>query len=256
MIQQSSATFSLLCLILFGDGGQAFGPAAVPSRLHQRGQNVVGIMETTTTTTTTSLSLVPGQGIQLVAAFNAASCKDNIGEVVKPSPDHDDNDIKEASTGRKATTATEPPSSSSHWRALAASRSFVARLFHIPCSTIKSHPHPDMELIKSTSSSGSHHNPMFPYNFIPTQQPTPSSSDSSTILFSRDDDDDKIVDTVLYPIVGFRFVTTQEGQTVALPTTCHAACNLPSNTKEDVVGWYNPVCKLDLSSDDICHKPW
>jgi hypothetical protein len=165
-----------------------------------------------------------------VAAFNAASCKKSLngGEAVSPIS------VGKVRDGAAtASTRTEPSSSSGHWRALAASRSLVARLFHLPSSSIKSHPHPDVELIRPS-------HPPFPHSLIShairPPQPSPSSREG---------------DSVLYPIVGFRFVRTHDGETIALPTTCHAACRLPLHVKkEEVVGWYSPACKLDPSSDD------
>jgi hypothetical protein len=289
MMQQqqvtSTVTFTLLCLMLCAGGGGGGNVYAFCPPLAAQKQIA---------TTTSSLSLVPGQGIQLVAAYNAASCKkqdngdDNVPQPtsISAGDENDDDDVVKASrmdatTVTTTTTTDEPSSSSSHWRALASSRSFVSRLFHIPSSAIKSHPHPDMELIQSattssSSSMGGTHNPTFPFNFIPTrpsqhQEPAsvvPSTSFSSSSSSSENHHDNNnyyddnnnnnngVVDTVLYPIVGFRFVTTPRGDSIALPTICHAACTVPYYThREDVVGWYNPVCKLDIHSEDICHKP-
>mmetsp|Transcript_16392 Transcript_16392/g.29398 ORF Transcript_16392/g.29398 Transcript_16392/m.29398 type:complete len:236 (-) Transcript_16392:347-1054(-) len=192
-----------------------------------------------------SLQLLPGQGSQLVAAYNAA---------MSHQDDDDDNEDDDGSIGQYHSHKTamassphdhgivveqtiEPASSSSHWRALAASKSFVARAFHMPSSAIKKHPHPTLEGLKETPSSSSS-SAVFPYNFIPHHQ-------------------EQHEDVVLYPIVGFRFVPDSKngGKSVALPTTFHAACRLPMNRNEDVYGWFSPGCKLDLYSEDVCHEP-
>jgi hypothetical protein len=213
-----AATFALLSLMLFGeDAVSAFCPSSQQQRQRQ---------------TAVALNLLPGQGIQLIAAYNAAH------------PDDEDNDEYDeegnliVSSGVSPQVAVdkdggdEPSSSSSHWRALAASRSFAQRIFHLPSSMIKKHPHPTLEGLKDNSQQQS----SFPYNFIPQRQPEKE-------------------DFVLYPIVGFQFFKDSDGSSFALPTTSHAACHLPTNKKEDVYGWFTPACKLDLYSDDICHAP-
>ena len=67
-----------------------------------------------------ALSLIPGQGNQLVAAYNAASC-------------HEKGDVA------TAPVEEETDSSASH------SRSFVSRVFSLPAAVISRHPHSHKE---------------------------------------------------------------------------------------------------------------
>lgn len=219
-MKQRAAAFALLSWMLFG-AGHAFCPET--RQIHH-----ASIRST--------LSLVPGQGNQLVAAYTAASCKGDNQSVESPVPVAKKVGTSPEGPDAAAAGAVEshPSSSSSHWRALAGSRSFVARLFHIPSGAIKSHPHPDAEMIKPS------HQASFPHSFMPHQPSQPP----------------KEHDSVLYPIVGFRFVTTDDGEAMALPTTSNASCSLHLQKRtEGVVGWYSPSCKLDLYSEDPCHKP-
>jgi hypothetical protein len=120
---------------------------------------------------------------------------------------------------------------------LAASRSFASRIFHLPSSAIKKHPHPTLEGLKENSGNGQ--NGVFPYSFNP-QRPSAEGQQG---------------DVVLYPIVGFRFCQGSEGPIRALPTKSNAACRLPANRHEELFGWFSPACKLDLYSEDVCHAP-
>jgi hypothetical protein len=205
-MKPNASSFALLSLMLFGEV-QGFCPQAQHTR-----------------SSSTSLNLLPGQGNQLAAAYTAFIS-------------HKNND-DETDTVTPATKPQEPPSSSSHWRALAASRSFVSRVFHLPSSAIKKHPHPTLEGLKANNDKKESNS--FPFGFIPTRH-------------HREEED-----AVLYPLVGFQFVKSQEGsniKTIALPTTSHAACRLPTHRNEPVFGWYSPACKLDLYSEDVCHAP-
>jgi hypothetical protein len=219
MMKPSITSFTLLSLMLFGDGAHGF----CPTQQHQQRSSA-----------SSSLRLVPGQGNQLAAAYTASLSKEEKKEIQSnPAAERPDAD------------PNEPPSSSSHWRALAASRSFVQRVFHLPSSAIKKHPHPTLEGLKETQSSTttSQPQPTFPFNFIPRHQ-----------------QQEKEEDYVLYPLVGFQFVKSKDAvdgtdRTIALPTTSHAACRLPTNRHEELYGWFSPGCKLDLYSEDVCHAP-
>lgn len=216
-------SFTLLSFLLFGEGSHGFCPATTTAqRCHS-----------------SALSLVPGQGNQLAAAYTASLSKEEQAKQQLAPKAPIDAGIEE----QQSSSINEPSSSSSHWRALAASRSFVQRVFHLPSSAIKKHPHPTLEGLKeqpkqSQSSSYNSHHAAFPFSFIPRQQP-------------KVDDD-----YVLYPLVGFQFVKSSSAdRTIALPTTSHAACRLPTNRNEEVYGWFSPGCKLDLYSEDVCHAP-
>jgi hypothetical protein len=150
-------------------------------------------------TKSSSLQLLPGQGNQLVAASNAVYCKE------------EEKQIEAATAAIHSNDESIPVHSPT-----AAAKSFAHRVFSLPSSMIKRHPHPKWE------------------GFAPKQLEK---------------------DVVYYPVVGFQFVHTDGGD-IALPTTGHAACQLNTQTQtEDVVGWFSPSCKLDAFSEDPCHKP-
>lgn len=128
-----------------------------------------------------TLHLVPGQGNQLVAAYNAATCKND-----------DDEDDAVATK-----TMNETP------------RNFVNKVFNLP--SVRRHPHPKAEGVDPES------------------------------------------DVVYYPMIGFTFCRNGD-RVIALPTKSHVSCRLP-NRNEEVYGWFSPVCKLDLYSDDPCREP-
>jgi hypothetical protein len=130
--------------------------------------------------TTTKLHLTPEQGSQLVAAWNAAcSHKDDDGNYHYEEIHHHQ---EEKSMNMKS------------------ARGFVSRVFSIPSSMIRRHPHPKEE--------GFDH-------------PHPK---------------EEGFDVVYYPIVGFQFV---QGHSRVFPTTAYAtACHLPSTLP--VYGWFTP----------------
>jgi hypothetical protein len=225
MKQQAASFAALLLLTLCGGGGHAFSPHHQSKQSHPVASSV----------SKSALSLIPGQGGQLVAAFNVASFKREVGPV---SVD------KKKSVDDSRASEGPPSSSSSHWRALASSRSFVARLFHIPSGVIRSHPHPDAEWVRPSTQHHHHPSSTFPHNFLPQNHRQHRQERADTVLY--------------YPVVGFRFVPTVDGgRSMVLPTTSHAACRLrPLHERsEEVVGWYSPACKLDLYSEDPCHEP-
>lgn len=134
----------------------------------------------------TELNLVPGQGNQLVAAYNAATCKKD---------DEEDDDSTPV-----AVTIQESP------------RTFVNKVFHLP--SVRRHPYPKAEGLDT------HHGES---------------------------------DVVYYPMIGFTFCRNGD-RVIALPTKSNVSCRLPCRD-EEVYGWFSPVCKLDLYSDDPCRNP-
>eukprot|EP00428_Durinskia_dybowskii_P052666 CAMPEP_0170330176 /NCGR_PEP_ID=MMETSP0116_2-20130129/66018_1 /TAXON_ID=400756 /ORGANISM="Durinskia baltica, Strain CSIRO CS-38" /LENGTH=182 /DNA_ID=CAMNT_0010583339 /DNA_START=119 /DNA_END=667 /DNA_ORIENTATION=- len=139
---------------------------------------------------TLQLNLVPGQGNQLVAAYNAATCK----------KDEEDNDGVDGSTPAPVTTSVQE-----------SSRTFVNKVFHLP--SVRRHPYPKAEGLDNHIES----------------------------------------DVVYYPMIGFTFCRNGD-RVIALPTKSNVSCRLPVQ-EEQVYGWFSPVCKLDLYSDDPCRNP-
>lgn len=253
MKKSTAASFSLSALLLFAVENHAFCPTQLHH--HHQQQNHGDVRFTPAAVAApTALHLVPGQGKQLEAAVNAASSSSSADASSKAAPPANVSSPP-PSGADVAMVATEPSSSSSHWRALAASRSFVTRLFHIPSSTIHKHPHPIEEgllqaaIPVSAVDANPDAAPSFPSFFTP-RPPAPSS------LIENNNQKD-MVDSVLYPIVGFTFWNTKKDGCIALPTTSHAACRLmtESQRQEEVFGWYSAACKLDLYAEDVCHKP-
>lgn len=113
------------------------------------------------------------------------------------------------------TVGSEPDAANSN------SRNLVKRAFNLPSNMIRRHPHPKVELIES-----------------------PTASKSSNTL----------EDIVLYPLVGFTFCRNGD-RVVALPTTSNVSCCVPISHKGELYGWFSPVCKLDMYSEDPCHAP-
>ena len=81
------------------------------------------------------LNLLPTQGSQLVAAFNAESAKRSIGG-------EEDEDVKPAA-----------PSSTKEMAKPLSPRSFVARVFAISSELIQRHPHPSIEGLSESVTS-------------------------------------------------------------------------------------------------------
>jgi hypothetical protein len=162
-----------------------------------------------------SLKLVPGQGNQLVAAYNAKNYKD----VTLPEDDNDDAD--DEGFVSPPTAIDVEPIAAAVVAAPPNNRNFVRRAFNLPSNMIRRHPHPKAELIDTSAAP---------------------------IIGNAADD------VVLYPLVGFTFCRNGD-RVVALPTTNHVSCRLPISRKEEVYGWFSPVCKLDMYSEDPCRAP-
>lgn len=124
MKQQAALIGILSCAALLAGEGEAF--TASPS------------LRQTTISTTSSLNLVPDQGKQLVAAYNARCSSSETSSQSQESAaaaavapiqvENDDVDVD----------GHEHVDESSHWRAIAASKSFLTRVFHKPSGN-----HPD-----------------------------------------------------------------------------------------------------------------
>lgn len=184
---------------------------------------------TTNAGASSSLEMLPGQGNQLAAAYNAASCDKKEEEEVGMFHRHEEE-------------LPQEQDHSSHWRAIASSKSFLTRVFHKPA--VK-HPIADgvVDVDESPSQSPRFH---FPFtNFL-----------RNLNHHKNNNHNHEVEEAIYYPIVGFTFV---KGCDDALPTHTQGSIRMPttSQKKQDVYGWYSTSCKLDLCTDDetMCHSP-
>jgi hypothetical protein len=124
-----------------------------------------------------SLNLLPDQASDLVAASLAAySARDEAA----------------------------PASQNKH--TVTAARALAFRVFSLPSSLIKRHPHPKSEGLPASTTNTS-----------------------------------ETKDYVLYPVIGFRYVRDSPDHCTALPTVSSvASCRLPSNN-EPLYGWFHPL---------------
>ena len=169
----------------------------------------------TKTTTTTSLQLLPGQGKQLVAAFAASTAK------------HRKGDEKQKTV--QSTVAIQDSATTAAAKHLSNARTFVSRVFSLPSSMIKRHPHPKIE----------------------------GWADDMQQEYKRNGEvSEKNTDVVLYPIVGFRFFKYgTKGSYRVLPTKGNAACRIRNAKSEILQGWFSPACRLNMYTDNPCDKP-
>jgi len=172
-----------------------------------------------------SLEMRPGQGNQLAAAYNAATCDKEQEEEVGMFRRHEEHNQEQDNT--------------SHWRALASSKSFLTRVFHKPA--VK-HPIADVDVDVDIDVDQSH-SPRFLFPF-------------TNFLRNLNHKNDNEEEAVYYPIVGFTFV---KGCDNALSMHTQGSIRMPttSQKKQEVYGWYSTSCKLDLCTDDetMCHNP-
>lgn len=154
-----------------------------------------------TTTTTTSLSLLPSQGNQLAAAWTAACSSDDV----------DTDDLEATMAVKECGVSPDTTETKS------AARKFVSKVFSLPSSMIKRHPHPTVEGFDESSSLW----------------------DAAVEDSSSSDDD-----VVLFPVVGFTYVKDAPHHVRALPTISTPSCRLPAQG-EYVVGWFSRACKLE-----------
>lgn len=165
---------------------------------------------------TTALNLLPTQGKQLEAAMNAA--------YVPASIDMEEEDIfGDALSVSDCTKALEKQQKKM------VARAFVSRVFSLPSSMIRRHPHPNLEGLP---------------NFI--------GSDRPKTLFNHAYDEERD-DVVLFPLVGFRFV-----QDRVLPTQSNPSCrlrNIGAMNGESFYGSFSPACHLDIYSHNYAAAP-
>lgn len=156
---------------------------------------------------TTAVFLKPKQGKQLEAAFNAAYTpnKDQVGINDAPVVPGD-------AEGNALHELRSSPTS--------AALSFVQRVFSLPSSMIKRHPHPKIE-------------------GLPT--------------LPRESADSFHDDVILYPVVGFTFVRDAKGHCRALPKLPNPSCRIYAS-QEPLYGWFSPACTLNPFADDYCAK--
>lgn len=207
----------------------------------------------TAATSTTQLHLVPEQGNQLAAAFNAAAAAAADGEadasraaaLEKVAEHKAHSPFGDASTTRITNTATvgdEGPitlltrSTSTTMTATkkaSAAKAFVSRIFGALPGAIMGR-HPAAALVD-----------------IPREH-------LSSFLTSTENSDD---DVVLYPLVGFRFVHTDDdddsgGAVKVLPTASNPACRIMTVPDQELFGWYCTSCPLEsVYSDAYCDDP-
>lgn len=128
-----------------------------------------------------SLSLLPDQASDLVAASIAAY-----------------------------SALDEATPASSNKQTLTAARALAFRVFSLPSSLIKRHPHPKSEGLPVSTTRA------------PTSPPE---------------------DYVMFPVIGFQLVRDAPDHCVALPTASVASCRLP-NRNEPLYGWFHPVSSV------------
>ena len=121
-MRQHTAAFAILSCALFPVEGDAFSTTSSTKS------------SATGSLSSSSLNLFPGQGSELVAAYNAKLSSET-------SPSSSASKIADPNEGE----VSKDESKSSHRRALSASKSFLTRVFHIPSVSIKDHPHPAAE---------------------------------------------------------------------------------------------------------------
>lgn len=111
---------------------ESFAPVQSPS-----------LSQTTTITTSTSLQLKTNQGSQLVAAWNAAHAHDD------DEDDENHHHVHQQQSDKKQNAA----------------RAFVSRVFSIPSSMIRRHPHPQEEGLEDVV-----YYPIVGFRFCPTDE--------------------------------------------------------------------------------------
>jgi len=128
-------------------------------------------------------------------------------------------------------------SDNSHRSALAASRSFLARVFRMPSGA-----HPAEEGLEQEQQQQRERR-LLPHFSL------------SNFLHRGE----KQEEVLKYPVVGFLFCSeTGKSDCAVLPTMSHPSCRIRTcrENEEPLYGWYSPACKLDLFAEDVCHKPF
>lgn len=168
----------------------------------------------------TALHLLPSQGCQLAAASAAASVKDEDSAQLRDQSLSDETFLEQMNV--KHNGSSQNGIGPTH-----AAREFVSRVFSIPSYIL---PHGG-----SNSQQSWLHNPF----------------ENNDVCISDDHND-----VVLFPIVGFTFVKTEEDEMKVLPShnTSRGSCNIDSvrQTKNlPLYGWFSACCPLgDLYADD------
>jgi len=165
-----------------------------------------------------ALYLVPSQGCQLAAAYAAASVKDEDRSQFRDQ--FSDKSFSEQMNGKQL------ESSPQNIEPTHAAREFVSRLFSIPSNIL---PHG-----ASNGQQSWLHNPF----------------EQNEVRINENEDD-----VVLFPIVGFTIVTTEDDEMKVLPShnTPRGSCNLESVRRArdlPLYGWFSPCCPLGHLYDD------
>ena len=214
------------------------------------------------TSSSTQLHLVPEQGNQLAAAFNAASAaaeeeakhkqraKDAAAAAQHEahSPFGNTATTATATNNKKKLSTAEETSLGSlttNTKKPSAAKAFVSRIFSLPGAIMGRHPAAAPALVD-----------------IPREQLSSFISLSSS---NRGDGSSKD-DVVLYPLVGFQFVSSSSdggagdgnnGVVVkVLPTQSNPACRITTVPDQELFGWYCTACPLEsIYSDTYCDAP-
>jgi hypothetical protein len=165
-----------------------------------------------------ALHLLPSQGKQLVAAYEAYTCKSQQGLTPVQSPPSNSDGVIQAGSSNTAKNA-----------AIA----FVSRVFHLPSHFVphredhKEHHHEWVDGLRLRD--------------LPLAGRISGAGDEPDVLY--------------YPVVGFQFVEDEDHHYRVLPTTLSVSCRLPLTHKEEVFGWYSQACPLDMFAEDPCVGP-
>lgn len=65
-------------------------------------------------------------------------------------------------------------------------------------------------------------------------------------------------DAVFYPLIGFEYVSSNDGEVAVFATTSRAACRIHTakQDEEEIVGWFtSKYCPLDIDAEDFCQQP-
>ena len=177
----------------------------------------------------TYLGLLPQQGKQLVAAYEASTCEKQSREGSESNGFHPSEAIEGGKIEVKKNGASSADQQQQQRTPTGAARAFVSRVFKLPSNIRQHYNHAEDEVWDNAMSLPK----------IPGDRSSKAGGD----------------DVVLYPVVGFRIVEDEEHHSRVLPTKSNVSCRLPNNYNEDVFGWYSPACRLDLYKEDPCEAP-
>ena len=174
----------------------------------------------------TSLNLLPQQGKQLVAAYEASTCNKEAREMNKNGYHHSEA-IEDGLGVKKG--STEVPQQFQR-TPTGAARAFVSRVFKLPSNIRQNHQHHEEE-------EG--------WTAVMSLPKLPRSTKAK---------DDK-PEVLLYPLVGFRIVEDEEHHFRGLPTKSNVSCRINDNEDEELYGWFSAGCRLNLYKEDPCEAP-